>query len=114
MNARCLASHSLALGPGGVVVVTGRSDDAPGAATAYDYLTVKYVESATITRLPAAGGYHLQFPSNPGQPYTVQRAEVLAGPWTDLFPGIVPGTGYVIHTDATPVPQAAFYRLRTP
>jgi len=42
----------------------------------------------------------------------VQRAEALTRPWSDLFTGIVPDTGYIIHTDATPPPQAAFYRLR--
>lgn len=103
----------LAIGPGGAVVITGASyNGVENGYANYDYATVKYLDPITlITYLPDEGGYRVQFPSNPGNRYAVQRAPAVAGPWTTLSTVSAPPSGYVLYTDASPLPGAGFYRL---
>lgn len=105
---------SLAAGPGGTIALAATSDGRSGPGTDFDFVTIRYVESATITRLPGAGGYRVEFPCLPGRPYAVQRAPTLTGPWTTQSVQTAPASGYIAYTDPSPLPETGFYRLSPP
>jgi hypothetical protein len=56
------------------------------------------------------GGFQLNFSGYPGATYTLQRAESLAGPWTDLGSVTVDGGGNGTLLDSNPPQGNAFYR----
>jgi outer membrane protein assembly factor BamB len=97
----CCAS-SLALGPNGMVAVTGSS-------------TVVYRENlppVSITLVPT--GICLRFDGVAGRSYTIQRAHAVTGPWNILATPTAPLGGLIEYVDTNPPATIAFYRTRTP
>jgi hypothetical protein len=107
--------HSLALGPDGMVVVTGSSDGNFSPATTYDYATVVYREvlpAISIDRVPA--GIRLRFTGIPGRGYAIERAPAVAGPWNTINTQSAPASGLLEYLDANPPAGTAFYRTSEP
>jgi hypothetical protein len=101
------SASSLALGPNGMVAVTGSSSG--------DYATVVYrddVYPIAIALVPA--GVRLRFIGIPGRSYTIERAPAVSGPWTTLNTHTAPASGLLEYLDATPLPGQAFYRTVQP
>ncbi|MEO8425993.1 MAG: hypothetical protein ABI651_02665 [Verrucomicrobiota bacterium] len=88
-------ASSLAIGPNGMVVVTGASD-ANLRNTGYDYATVVYrdaLPSLTLELLPSK--VRLSFTGIAGQSYNIQRAPVITGPWTSIDTQTAPPSGLI-------------------
>jgi len=105
-------SGGLAVGPDGVIAVTGSS---AVYTRTYDYATVVYWEHLPPIRIALAPeGVRLGFSGIPGRTYDVQRANALDGSWTTIGSVTAPDdndvTGYI---DNDPVAGAAFYRVST-
>jgi uncharacterized delta-60 repeat protein len=103
--------HCLALGPNGMIVVTGSS---VGPDTAY-YATVVYRETlppVSIALVP--GGIRLRFTGTPGQSYNIERAPAVAGPWNTINTQAAPASGLLEYHDALPEPGSGFYRTVQP
>lgn len=102
----------LALGPNGMVVVTGFS---PVGSSSGDYATVVYrddVYPIAIALVPA--GIRLRFTGIPGRSYPIERAPAVTGPWTPINTQTAPPTGLLEYLD-TPLPAgSAFYRTVQP
>ena len=101
------APSSLALGPNGMVAVTGTSSS--------DYATVVYRESlppVSIALVPA--GVRLRFTGVPGESYTIQRAPTVTGMWSDLATLLAPASGLLEYHDTNAPPAQAFYRTAQP
>jgi hypothetical protein len=60
--------------------------------------------------LPGPGGLQLSFSGYAERTYTVQRAESLEGPWTDLGTVMTDTEGLADFTDPNPPPVCAYYR----
>jgi hypothetical protein len=100
-------ASSLALGPNGMVAVTGYSSG--------DYATVVYrddVYPISIALVP--GGVRLRFIAIPGRTYTIERAPAVNGPWTALNTQTAPASGLLEYLDAPAPPGSAFYRTVQP
>jgi outer membrane protein assembly factor BamB len=98
-----VAFHGLALGPNGMVAVTGTSSG--------DYATVVYRENlspVSIALVPA--GVRLRFTGIPGRTYAIERAPAITGPWSTLATPVAPASGLIEHTDVAPPAGSAFYR----
>jgi hypothetical protein len=108
-------SHSLALGPNGMVVITGSSDGNFGPGTTYDFATVVYREilpAVAIDRVPS--GVRLRFTGESGRSYRIERAPAVNGPWTTLTTPTAPLSGLIEYLDVNPPPGQAFYRTTQP
>jgi hypothetical protein len=101
------AASSLALGPNGMVAVTGCSSG--------DYATVVYWENlppVLIDLVPT--GIRLRFTGIPGRSYNIERAPAITGPWSTLATPTAPESGLLEYLDAPPPPGSAFYRTVQP
>jgi len=99
--------YSLALGPNGMVAITGSSSG--------DYATVVYRENLppiSIALVPT--GIRLRFTGIPGRSYTIERAPAVIGPWTTIDTQTAPASGLLEYLDAPPPPDSAFYRTVQP
>ena len=108
-------SRSLALGPNGMVVITGSSDGNFGPDTTFDYATVVYREnlpSVSIELVPT--GVRLRFAGISGRSYTIERALAITGPWTPINTPTAPIGGLIEYVDTNPPVGTAFYRTREP
>jgi hypothetical protein len=106
-NDSWLGSRGLALGPNGMVAITGSSGG--------DYATVVYRETLpplAIERVPT--GIRLRFTGVPGSSYTIERALAVTGPWTTLNTQPAPASGLLEYLDANPAPGSAFFRTSAP
>jgi hypothetical protein len=102
-----MAEASLALGPDGIVAVTGDSGG--------DYATVVYREvlpPVTIALVPT--GASLRFPGVPRQSYSIERALAVTGPWTTLATPTAPIDGLLEYVDINAHLGAVFYRTSAP
>jgi hypothetical protein len=59
---------------------------------------------------PGPAGLQLSFSGYPERTYTVQRAESLQGPWTDLGTVMTDAEGLANFTDSNPPTVSAYYR----
>lgn len=101
--------HSLALGPNGMVAVTGYSTGA--GLGRLDYATVVYLEklpSVSITRVST--GVLLRFPGVAGHSYQVLRAAAVTGPWSTNATTIAVTNGIIEYLDTKAPPGSTFYR----
>jgi uncharacterized delta-60 repeat protein len=99
--------QSLALGPNGMVAVTGTSSD--------DFATVVYRENLfpmSIALVP--GGTRLHFPGVPDRTYVIERAPTVTGPWIAINFLSAPASGLIEYTDTSSPPEQAFYRIAQP
>jgi hypothetical protein len=106
-TARCLA-----IGPNGMVAVTGSSVGSNGAN---NYATVVYRENlAPISIELVPSGVRLRFPGVPSRSYTIQRAVAVTGPWTTIDTQAASVSGFLESHDASPLLGHAFYRTVQP
>jgi len=106
-------ANGLALGPNGMVVVTGSPDGAFGPGTAW--ATVVYRENlppVSVALDPA--GIRLRFSGVPGQSYNVERALAVTGPWITIATPTASSFGLIEYHDTPPLPGQAFYRIVQP
>ena len=103
-----LGSHCLALGPNGMVVVTGGYSEGNGRI---DFETVVYRENlpaVSIALVPT--GVRLSFPGVAGHSYQVLRAPAVTGPWSTNATTIAVTNGIIEYIDTNAPPGSAFYR----
>jgi hypothetical protein len=108
-------SRSLALGPNGMIAITGFSEGNHDSVTTADYATVVYRENlppVSIALVPT--GIRLRFTGIPDSSYTIERAPAVTGPWTTINRQTAPASGLVEYIDATPPSSQAFYRTVLP
>jgi len=103
----------LALGPNGMVVITGVADGYPGSATGYDITTVVYRDVPVSIAL-IQGSVRVRFAGEPGRRYSIQRAPAITGPWDTLTTIEAPPDGQLEHLDSSPLVGSAFYRSAAP
>jgi hypothetical protein len=97
---------SLALGPKGVVAVTGISLEAMA--------TVVYQENLPqVSVALLSGEVRLHFTGTAGTSYRVERALAVTGPWRIIATPTAPPGGLIEYIDTTAPAGAAFYRLST-
>lgn len=60
------------------------------------------------------GSVQVNFTGAPSQSYHVLRAPEVTGPWTTNGTVVTAGNGSGVHTDTTPLPGGAFYRVFQP
>ena len=100
----------LALGPNGMVAITGSSQGSFGS----DFATVVYRENlpaVSIVRVPT--GVRLRFPGVAGHSYQVLRAPAVTGPWSTNATLTAATNGLIEHLDTNAPPGSAFYRTAT-
>jgi hypothetical protein len=98
---------SLALGPNGMVAITGSSSR--------DYATVVYRETlppVIIEIVPT--GIRLRFTGIPGSSYRIERAAAVTGPWSTLDTLAASTDGIFEYVDINPPSGTAFFRTSTP
>ncbi len=108
-------SHSLALGPNGMVAITGYSDGRSGSGINYDYATVVYRENlppVSIVTVPS--GVRIRFTGVPGRTYNIERALAVTGPWSTIATPTAPLNGITEYIDANLPVGGAFYRTSAP
>jgi hypothetical protein len=101
------SASSLALGPNGMVAVTGTSSG--------DYATVVYWENlppVSVELVPT--GVRIRFTGVPGHSYTIERAPAVTGPWTTLATPSAPLGGLIEYADTNAPAASAFYRTVQP
>ena len=81
-------------------------------ATALVLIEPRMFAAATVIvpSPPGPAGLQLGFSGYADRTYTVQRAESLDGPWTDLGTAMTDADGLASFTDANPPPVCAYYR----
>ena len=105
--------RSLALGPNGMVAVTGTSRD--NILGPFSYATVVYREalpSISLEMIPS--GVRLYFTSTPGSTSQIERAPSVSGPWDVIANPVASASGLVEYLDTNRPHGTAFYRTRTP
>lgn len=96
-------TRSLALGPNGMVAVTGTS--------ASDYLTVVYRETLPAISIDLVlAGPRLRFAATPGN-YNLERALNVTGPWSTNATLISSSNGILEYIDTNAPAGSAFYRV---
>jgi hypothetical protein len=106
---------SLALGPNGMVAITGVADGYGGSVWGHGLTTVIYregLEPISIALVPT--GLRLRFTGEAGRRYTIQRASAITGPWETIATPQALANGQVEHLDSASLPGSVFYRARTP
>ena len=98
---------SLALGPNGMVAITGSSSG--------DYATVVYQENLPPLSIALVStGVRLRFTGVPGLSYKIERAAAVTGPWTTINTQTAPASGLLEYFDAPAPSGQAFYRTVQP
>jgi hypothetical protein len=64
--------------------------------------------------LAIPGGFEVSFAGIPGRTYTVQRAEAVTGPWSNLTSVLAGPSGIGVFDDTNSPPPTAFYRTVYP
>jgi hypothetical protein len=93
------------------------SDGRGGTASANVVITVLSITQPTANIMPPAtvpGGFQVNFLGLPNHTYTVQRAEVLPGPWITLGTATTDGDGWGAFADTNSPPSSAYYRTTYP
>ena len=100
----------LALGPDGMVAITGSSQGSFGS----DFATVVYQQlppEISITLIPT--GVRLRFPGVASHSYQVLRAPAVTGPWSTSATFTAITNGIIEYIDTHAPPGTAFYRTAT-
>ena len=104
---RAGGSRSLALGPNGMVAVTGSSSG--------DYGIVVYRENLPPVSIALVStDIRLRFTGVAGGSYTLERAPAVTGPWSTLANPTAPLDGLIEYHETNPPPGGAFYRMVQP
>ncbi len=105
-------ANCLALGPNGMVAITGSS---VGTSSYEDFATVVYWESLPpVSVAKVQEGVRLRFSSVPGINCTVLRAPTATGSWNPIATLLAPPNGLVDYVDTNSPTGQSFYRTSTP
>jgi hypothetical protein len=66
------------------------------------------------TPVVSSGSVQVSFSGAPTTSYHVLRSPTVTGPWTTNGTVVTAGNGNGVHTDNTPLPGGAFYRVFQP
>jgi hypothetical protein len=114
-EARGGESYSLAVGPNGMVAVTGSSTGNFGAGDTSDYATVVYWENLPPVSMELVStGVRIRFTGVPGHTYNIERAVAVPGPWSTIATPTAPIQGIIECIDTNPPMGGAFYRTSAP
>jgi hypothetical protein len=106
-----VSSRGLALGPNGMVAITGASFAECCTFYGSDYATVVYRENLPVVAIESVStGVRIRFPGVPGHTYTIERALAVGGPWSSIATPTAPLNGIIEYTDTKPPMSGAFYR----
>jgi hypothetical protein len=97
---------SLALGPDGMVAVTGCSNGG--------YATVVYRDVPAVSIDLISTGVRLRVSGLPGRSYNIERTPGVTGPWSTINTQTAPASGLFEYLDPNPPSAAAFYRTSEP
>jgi hypothetical protein len=107
--------RGLALGPNGMVAITGASFAECCPFYGSDYATVVYRENLPPVSIALVStGVHIRFNGVPGHSYNIERALAVTGPWSTLATLTAPIQGIMEYTDTNPPMSVAFYRTSAP
>jgi hypothetical protein len=93
------------------------SDGRGGSASALINIQVRSADALSGNLLPLTaitGGFRVSFAGIPDRSYTLQRAESVTGPWSNLTSVVVGPTGIGTYDDTNSPPPTAFYRTVYP
>jgi len=110
-----MQSKGLALGPNGMVAITGSSVVSVDPENTFDYVTVVYWESLprlSIRSVPT--GVRLSFIGTSSQTYQLERSPSVSGSWEVIARPVASAKGLVEYIDTNLLPGQAFYRVHTP
>ena len=96
----------LALGPNGMIVVSGSSSG--------DYATVVYRDVPAVSIDLISTGVRLRVTGLPGRSYNIERAPAVTGPWSTINRQTAPASGPFEYLDTNPPAATAFYRASEP
>ncbi|HKQ37980.1 MAG TPA: PQQ-binding-like beta-propeller repeat protein, partial [Verrucomicrobiae bacterium] len=99
-------SPCLALGPNGMIVVSGTSSDE------YATVVLRDVPAVSIDLVPT--GVHLRVTGLPGRSCNIERAPAITGPWSTINTQTAPASGLFEYLDTLPQPGFGFYRIVQP
>jgi len=88
----------------------GHGGRTPGAALVLIEPRMFAAATVIVPSPPGPAGLQLSFSGYAERTYTVQRAESLEGPWTDLGTVMTDGDGLADFTNPNPPPVCAYYR----
>jgi hypothetical protein len=111
---RAYGSHSLALGPNGMVAITGASDGDFGPNVIYDYLTVVYREDLPSVSLVRSNAFVIVSWPVTGLNFQLQGTTDLSLPnsWSPVAQPAATNAGRISVTVPTTVGQK-FFRLKS-
>jgi hypothetical protein len=111
-----VGTHSLALGPNGMVAITGSSDGIFNSLTNSDCATVVYWEKLPPVSIApdGTGGYFIRGSGIAGFSYQVQRAANVTGPWASNATMTATSPGLIEFHDTNAPSGQAFYRTVQP
>jgi hypothetical protein len=93
------------------------SDGRGGSASALINVQIRSANQLSGNLLPLTqipGGFRVTFAGIPGYSYTLQRAESINGPWSNVTAVVVGSLGIGIYDDTNSPPPTAFYRTVYP
>jgi hypothetical protein len=93
------------------------SDGRGGSASAFINIQIRSADDPSGNLLPLThidDGFRITFAGIPGRTYTLQRADSLTGPWSNITSVIVGSAGIAIFDDTNSPPSTAFYRTVYP
>jgi hypothetical protein len=99
-------SPCLALGPTGMIIVSGTSSG--------DYATVVLRDVPAVSMGLISTGVRLRANGLPGRSYNIERAPAVTGPWSTINTQTAPASGLFEYLDTNSPPAAAFYRTSEP
>ena len=100
------ASPCLALGPNGMIAISGSFSG--------DFATVVYREVPAVSINLVPTGVRLRFSGLSGRTYNIERASAVVGPWSTINTQTAPVSGLLEYLDTTPHSGSGFYRLVQP
>ena len=108
--------HSLALGPNGMVAISGYPEGIFNTPTSSDFATVVYWESLPPVSIApdGAGGYFIRAGGVSGSIYELQRAISVTGPWISNATLTAASPNLIEFHDTNAPPGQSFYRSMLP
>jgi len=108
-----LTKSSLAIGPNGMMAITGSSDgNFLPATTISEYATVVYFDPVSPVSIEKVPGYvRITFTGSPGYSYEIERAPEVSGPWNVIAARNTPIDTLIGYIDTNAPPGQAFYRV---
>jgi hypothetical protein len=93
------------------------NDGRGGSASALINIQIRSADDPSGNVLPLTpipGGFRVSFAGIPGRSYTLQRAESVTGPWSNILTVVIGSLGVQTFDDTNSPPPIAFYRTIYP